>query len=295
MTDPSRLLGVSGAGVSGWGVSLRRVVADGAARVRAERGLDLDAAGALLRGHGLGGWTGGTVAQVEAGVRALAVEELLLLCLAYGTTPAALTGDADGWVELGSGARVDASVLLALLTGTVPPGRPGGVDVPATRPTAPAPPEALVLAAARFGVLGPTEVARALAGIGDAERNAARRLGVSPERLVFAAVGRWGRTLAAERDARIEARRAETDESLHITLRGLVVRELLLELEADLAPPAAADPAAAAQAALAAGTAAPAAVAAAVAEPAPDRDAEPGGAAGVPAAGKAAETAVAGP
>ena len=96
-------------------------------------------------------------------------------------------------------------------------------------------PDALVDAAARLGVRGPVEVGRALAAIGDAERNAARRLGVSPERLVLAAVGRWGKPFTAERDARIALRRATTEPDRHITLRGLVTRELLAELEDHLA------------------------------------------------------------
>lgn len=225
MPDPSR------------GRSLRLVLADGAARVRAGRGLGEDAAAVLLCEHGLTGWTGGTVHQVEAGVRPLTVEELLLLCVAYGVTPAELAGGGPGWVELGATARVDADVLTGLLSGRR---ATGPLDVPATRvarvPGAPAPPDALVRAAARFGVLGEAEVGRALAGIGDAERHAARRLGVSPERLVLAAVGRWGRTFTAERDARIDTRREVTDPELHLTLRGLVTRELLLELEDTLAP-----------------------------------------------------------
>jgi transcriptional regulator with XRE-family HTH domain len=242
----------------GRGRSLRQVLADGAARVRVERGLREDAAAELLCEHGLLNWTDGTVRQVEAGVRPLSLEELLLLCAAYGVSPAELAGDVSGWVELAAAARIDAAPLRALLSGRritggpgggtrdgsggAPGGGPaGGLDVPATRvarrPGTPSPPDALVRAAARFGVVGEAEVGRALAGIGDAERNAARRLGVSPERLVFAAVGRWGQPFAAERDARIEARRPLTDPALHLTLRGVVTRELLVELEAVLLLP----------------------------------------------------------
>jgi DNA-binding transcriptional regulator YdaS (Cro superfamily) len=224
--------------------SLRQVLAAGAARVRRERGLGDEAAAGLLRSYGLSSWQAGTVSQVEAGVRALAVEELLLLCAAYRVTPAELAGLDGGPVELSGAARLPAGLVRALLADDgdglrevpaealdVPAGRADGVGAPEPSP-------ALVHAARRFGVEGAAAVGRALAGIGDAERNAARRLGVSPERLALAAVGRWGRSLTAERDARIEQRRPETAPDRHIMLRGLVIRELLGELERELAPAA---------------------------------------------------------
>jgi transcriptional regulator with XRE-family HTH domain len=221
--------------------SLRAVLAVGVARVRAERGLGEEEAAALLRSYGLVGWQAGTLTQVEAGVRPLSVEELLLLCAAYGVSAAELTGSDPDPVELAAGARLPAAAVRAVLADggevlrALPP---DALDVPATRPAShgrPPPPDALVDAAARFGVRGPTAVSRALAGIGDAERNAARRLGVTPERLVLAAVGRWGKPFTAERDARIALRKATTEPDRHITLRGLVTRELLAELEEQLA------------------------------------------------------------
>jgi hypothetical protein len=221
--------------------SLRQVLADGVARVRSERGLGEEEAAALLRSFGLLGWQAGTLTQVEAGVRPLAVEELILLCAAYGVSAAELAGPDPEPVELTAGARLPASAVRAVLAdgGEVLRALPAdALDVPATRPVTPGlppPPDALVDAAARFGVRGPAEVGRALAAIGDAERNAARRLGVTPERLVLAAVGRWGRPLTAERDARIELRKTTTAPDQHITLRGYVTRELLAELETTLA------------------------------------------------------------
>lgn len=228
--------------------SLRQVLAAGAARVRRERGLDDEGAAELLRQHGLTGWQAGTVSQVEAGVRPLAVEELLLLCSAYRVSLVELAGPDPEPVELAAGARLPAAAVRAVLAdgGEVLRALPAeALDVPATRVVpagAPTPPDALVDAARRFGVRGPAEVGRALAGIGDAERNAARRLGVSPERLVLAAVGRWGRPLTAERDARIEQRRASTEPERHIMLRGEVTRELLTELERELSPLAPPEP-----------------------------------------------------
>jgi hypothetical protein len=221
--------------------SLRQVLATGVARVRAERGLGDTEAAALLRSYGLVGWQAGTLTQVEAGVRPLAVEELVLLCAAYRVSAAELTGAGAEPVELTAGARLPAAAVRAVLAddGEVLRALPAdALDVPATRPVTPGlppPPDSLVDSARRFGVQGPTEVGRALAQIGDAERNAARRLGVTPERLVLAAVGRWGKPFTAERDARIALRRSTTEPDLHITLRGLVTRELLAELEQILA------------------------------------------------------------
>jgi hypothetical protein len=221
--------------------SLRAVLAAGVARVRAERGLGEEEAAALLRSYGLVGWQAGTLTQVEAGVRPLAIEELMLLCAAYGISAAELTGSDPEPVELAAGARLPAAAVRAVLADggevlrALPP---DALDVPATRPAPnglPPAPDALVDAAARFGVRGPAEVGRALAAIGDAERNAARRLGVTPERLVLAAVGRWGKPFTAERDARIALRRATTEPDRHIMLRGQVTLELLAELEQQLA------------------------------------------------------------
>jgi hypothetical protein len=221
--------------------SLRSVLAAGVARVRAERGLGDEEAAALLRSYGLVGWQAGTLTQVEAGVRPLSVEELLLVCAAYRVSIAELAGSEPEPVELTAGARMPAAAVRAVLAdgGEELRALPvDALDVPATRPSRPGqppPPDALVDAAARYGVRGPTEVGRALAAIGDAERNAARRLGVTPERLVLAAVGRWGKPFTAERDARIALRKATTEPDRHIMLRGLVTRELLAELEGDLA------------------------------------------------------------
>ena len=219
--------------------SLRAVLAAGTARVRAERGLSEEQAAELLRSYGLVTWQTGTLTQVEAGVRPLAVEELLLLCAAYRISVAELAGSDPDEVELAAGARLPAAAVRALLAdgGEELRALPGdALDVPATRPVSAVPtPDALVDAAARLGVRGQVEVGRALAAIGEAERNAARRLGVSPERLVLAAVGRWGKPFSAERDARIALRRATTEPDRHITLRGLVTREMLAELQDHLA------------------------------------------------------------
>ncbi len=85
--------------------SLRHLLATGAARVRTERGLGEEEAAALLRSYGLVGWQAGTLTQVEAGVRPLAVEELLLLCTAYRVSAAELAGAGPEPVEAGEERR----------------------------------------------------------------------------------------------------------------------------------------------------------------------------------------------
>ena len=126
--------------------------------MRAERGLGEDEAAALLRSYGLVGWQAGTVTQVEAGVRPLAMEELLLVCAAYRVSVAELTGPDPEPVELAVGARLPAAAVRALLADDGEVVRalpPDALDVPATRPAThgrPPPPDALVDAAARLGV-----------------------------------------------------------------------------------------------------------------------------------------------
>ncbi|CAA9282172.1 MAG: hypothetical protein AVDCRST_MAG41-3644, partial [uncultured Corynebacteriales bacterium] len=120
--------------------SLRQVLAAGAARVRAERGLGEEEAATLLRSYGLVGWQAGTLTQVEAGVRPLAVEELLLLCAAYRVSAAELAGSDPEPVELAAGARLPATAVRAVLAGVgeVLRALPAdALDVPATRPVTP--------------------------------------------------------------------------------------------------------------------------------------------------------------
>ena len=122
--------------------SLRAVLAAGTARVRAERGLSEEQAAELLRSYGLVTWQAGTLTQVEAGVRPLAVEELLLLCAAYRVSVAELAGSDPDEVELAAGARLPAVAVRALLAdgGEELRALPDdALDVPATRPVSAVP------------------------------------------------------------------------------------------------------------------------------------------------------------
>ena len=79
---------------------LREVLASGAKAARTELGLRQEDAAIRVRQLGLASWLRGTVAQVEVGARRLTTEELVILALAYETTPAALvTGEGHELVD----------------------------------------------------------------------------------------------------------------------------------------------------------------------------------------------------
>lgn len=67
--------------------------------------------------------------------------------------------------------------------------------------------------------------------VGDAERKAARRLGVDPVALSAAAYRTWGRSFVAKRDGAAELEKAAgTDRRSLQAVRGHVTRQLLAEL-----------------------------------------------------------------
>src|SRR5205823_6116115 len=85
---------------------LREVLAAGMKEARHRLGLRQEDAAARVRGYGLSTWIRGTVAQAEVGARRFALEEVLLLSLAYETSLAELiAGDDDELVELTPQAR----------------------------------------------------------------------------------------------------------------------------------------------------------------------------------------------
>jgi len=184
---------------------LREVLAAGLKTTRIGLGLRQEDAAARARAHGLSTWIRGTVAQAEVGARRLTLEEVLLLSLAYKTTPAALiVGEDDELVELAVQARVPAGTLRALLSGQ---------------------------AVATNGPPGAAAAERELDGIGDAERHAARRLGVPAEQVARAAVALWGRPLSEERDRRLADPPPDLSARRLQALRGHVTRDLMSELQ----------------------------------------------------------------
>src|SRR5262245_60627450 len=175
---------------------LRDVLAAGVKEARQRLGLRQEDAAARARSYGLSTWIRGTVAQAEVGARRFALEEVLLLALAYETSLAELiAGDDNDLVELTPDARLSVGALRTLLSGnrTAVHELPAeAMDVPARRGTLPRRsgrfPDVLT-EAERFGIGDRDMLEHALDEVGDAERHAARKLGTTPERVNLAAVG----------------------------------------------------------------------------------------------------------
>jgi hypothetical protein len=193
------------------------------------------------------GWTQSTVAAIEGGNRALSLGEWFLLSTLIGHATGFVTHQfelaellpASGRVALSDETTADVEVLRAALAGrlTDPDRKPlADFDTPLSR---------------RFRddmrrwsgemkrlarlwpkmSLRDYETARDAAARGDAERKAARRLGVPPLDLSVAAHGRYGRSFSDERDRRV-AEQAPDDAAPRTlqALRGHVTRAMVAEL-----------------------------------------------------------------
>ncbi|MBO3752182.1 hypothetical protein J5X84_39490 [Streptosporangiaceae bacterium NEAU-GS5] len=177
------------------------------------------------------------MAQAEVGARRMGLDELLVLALAYESSLADfIVGDDDDMVELAPEARLSVATVRALLSGRalrLADLAAAAADVPARAETTGSVrkgrfPDVLDQAQ-RFGI-GEQQLQRALDGIGEAERYAARKLGTTPDRINLAAMRRWGRTLAEERDQRVAERGGAASPRQLQALRGHVTRELMAEL-----------------------------------------------------------------
>jgi hypothetical protein len=214
--------------------SLRDVLAAGLKEARQRQGLRQEDAASRAQRVGLTSWIRGTVAQAEVGARKFAIEEVLLLALAYETTLADLIAgnDAD-LVELSPEARLPVGTVRALLSGQSPrelPGvsRDGGEAMETGRFPRP------LAEAGRFGIGERDLLARPVGATGEADRHAARKLGVSPEIVAETARRLWGRSLSEERDHRLTGHGSDLTARSKQAQRGHITRELLTELEREL-------------------------------------------------------------
>jgi hypothetical protein len=213
--------------------------------LRLESGLRQDQVATAARRMGLR-WTQSTVAAIERGNRALSLGEWFLLPSVVGFADgvtghwpklAELLPDA-GRVALSVETTADVDVLRAELAGSLDEDSRhplGDYETPFSRKAN----EGMRRQLAKWKELAPLWPGMTLRGAqgaeeaarGDAERKAARKLGVEPLRLSVAAHGRYGRSFTDERDARV-ADQAPADASPRSlqALRGHVTRAMLAEL-----------------------------------------------------------------
>jgi transcriptional regulator with XRE-family HTH domain len=214
--------------------------------VRLELGLRQDQVAEAAARVGLG-WTQSTVAAIEGGNRALSLGEWFLLSTLIGHATGFVTHQfelaellpASGRVALSDETSADVEVLRAALAGrlTDPDRKPlADFDTPfsrRTRETFRRFSGEMKRLARLWGnkmSLRDYETARDAAR-GDAERKAARRLGVPPLDLSVAAHGRYGRSFSDERDHRVaeQAPDGAAPRTLQ-ALRGHVTRAMVAEL-----------------------------------------------------------------
>lgn len=184
--------------------------------IREAAGRSQDECAAAAQAAGLN-WTRGAVAALETGRRGLSAEEFLLLPTAMvlldgaDHTLAELFDFNGPMIELANNRAIGPRTLRLLVQGRpVKPSKPGWQP----------------------GILSMAQR--------EAERHAARLLGVSPEQIASAALKLWGRGLTEEREDRIdididalEGGMSSLPRALQAA-RGHVTRELLADLQAAL-------------------------------------------------------------
>lgn len=153
-------------------------------------------------------WDQAAIARLEAGRRGLDFRQAAQVALTLEVELVDLFGGEDQ-IEWAPGYRIAAPVLRAALRGRPAPIVDSPIDNPELR-----------------------DLHRAQSP-NEAERKAAKRLGVAPERVAQQGRQLWGRRLSHERDARVE-QTAGTDRRSLQALRGHVTRQLLAELAAHL-------------------------------------------------------------
>ncbi len=177
--------------------------------IRKQQGLTQDDVAERARQQGLG-WTRATVGKIEAGGRELGLAEFLLLPLILSTTIADLVPVAD-YVALSESVAVPAQALLDLLAGKL------NIHTQVMRPvphlTVDAQPPPIRHDALR-----------------EAERKAAKRLGLDPIELSTLAHKRWGMGLTERRDQLLSEQATAGDPRTRQALRGWVTRQLDKEL-----------------------------------------------------------------
>ena len=236
--------------VDTWQVRVHDLIAKGVAEARQRKGWTQERAAREFRLKGLSSWRKGTVGQLEAGLRRPRLDEVLLMARALEVTLDELLPGDEEHIDMGDGAVMTPRGLRELLSG----GFAQFADMPADEaPYESFPEDVLIKNLYRKSVsererldllLQPIaqwcedhgvqllhgDYRRALGTPADAERHAARRLGVDPAQVKLAARVLWNhRDFGEERDARIGDAISLSPRSLQAK-RGLVTRDMLGEL-----------------------------------------------------------------
>lgn len=217
---------------------LGAAIGAGVRALRLEQNLTQDELARRLRSAGLD-WDQGALARLEAGRRGASPEQELLLALALGVERYRLVaGEDDEWVTLSPRARWRVAAVRGAYAGANPGDMPAGdFEDPVKRSARRAAGAILGRAEQRAAAskLWPRatvgQLNEVVEAVGDAERKAARHLGVDPVAVSAVAHKRWGRSFTAVRDARAAALAEEGAGRRALqALRGHVTRQLLTEL-----------------------------------------------------------------
>jgi transcriptional regulator with XRE-family HTH domain len=238
---------------------MHELIAKGAAAVRRRKGWTQEQAARAYRYHGLTTWRTSTVGSLEAGLRRPKLDEVVLMCAALETTLADLirAADEDGGEEvgLGDGALMSTRVIRGYIyegfeeIGKLPGGDPRAMFwFPGEDKVA----EGIRRSRAEEDRLRPVlepivewcrqrdhklmsgDYVTAFHPPSEADRHAARRLGVEPAVVRLAARVKWQRDFAEERDNRV-GDVEELEPRSRQAQRGLVTRAMLTELREFLA------------------------------------------------------------
>lgn len=220
------------------------LIARGVAAARQRKGWTQEQAAMQFRYHGLTTWRTSTVGSLESGLRRPRLDEVVLICAALDVALEELLPDVDDWVELGDGAWMTPAAIRTVLDGSVDAAPHGSITEEMRFPGEDKVIESVLRAQPRRqqieALIAPVksyasgltheDVRMAFYTPSDAERHAARRLGLDPAVVKLASRALWEHhEFADERDRRVGDVDNLEPRSLQAQ-RGLVTRAMLGEL-----------------------------------------------------------------
>lgn len=206
--------------------TIAEVVGRNVRRLRLERNWSQDLLARECRRWGLE-WTQATLSLFESGRRQIELGELILIGFIFGDAGFASLIEGSGRANLAGGTTGDLNAIRRMVSGL--DYSPDGFESARIDRESKALVEAVAALRDEYRRLWPGARPKQLveaerAASGTAEIKAAYRLGIRPQVLSVAAYGLWGRSLTAERDARVGP------DANHAS-RGHVSRQLIAEIE----------------------------------------------------------------